>query len=1250
MASPLGPAKPQLLIAHNWETNPQVDSAWETSITRDVNGSEQRRMLRGKPERVQRVAGLTFQSHDVARLRLQIKEATRTKQYIPLYADVTPLVVDAPTSSTTINCNPANKRFAVGDLVMLVDWEDGRVAHSDNIHVARITQVNSTNIVIDAGTNKAYPSNTTDIYPVTVCHPRRDISFSPETDSVIALQGRYEEIVGTDALTPAATANEVPSGISSYRGLPVLDMEHNWSGTTQEGALIEGKASAVGLSKVEEHYGDPKYTGILQFRQLDRPSAWKLMQFFDSRAGAAWPFWYPHRTADMHLLNVSSTVSITINGSDLNTSSFNDKFIAVWYQDGTCVIRLVTNVIASSSTDPEISQSFILSLNEALPSSSGVVKVSFASLARFATDALTEQWVADDKLDAQLAIRGLCIGDTSETGNALECGNCEDESCPVPDDPSGPEDPGPPFEPRKSCTSAIAQMPMYYDMTNISPACEGREPIRAADLHLPFELLIEVTDRFVFDPQHPAWGQDISPELAEALFTTHALEYIGTTSRSANKSRNPYHYRQDDPGLRHRAGGELVQDSPTWQATVDYKINEDTPEEEDHTLTLTFYAEWVDQTADGPVDTDYGAWGSMFVFWAHSTETDTYTDGEVATGFDNHIFYESDPLVGKRYVGSGVRSKYAHPNALFIAMCPSTWHFHVGFEHYEAHTRDSRKVECFDIPSGYFDRTSGALQNLLGNNVFGAPYAAAIGALGGWTKSEFFNFACIENGRGDGLTILKPTNAGWDEDTGEMDTQTDIRFDICTVPNEGIDPCDGHPDDPYRGFGGTHDVYRDQTAQGELDRLCFKLNSNATLTISDECVKTRRDYDADCEFVSGDCQGRILQSVATMSVHRYSYGVNPTVTTGLRILRFHSSEDNKTVVRSHFPDSEGCDPESDCWNAEVGGITWLTEDSATITTGGSLAVSSLIEYDHSDGNPNVIDGSISYNVTANGSQRVGAVCRGSDTFGSLSTGYLAIVDEVEDALILYKVTAPDTITEIDREDLQEISGEYNVTLRAYGNSITASTTAGGGGSLSLTDCDFVDSGRMSITSLHSGAFTVSDVVVRDENFYDVEVTCRVQGKPHGPGSNGNIITFDGSNDWTKLADRVDSGQCGYTTPEGCPGAAGPGPDCNGPCTTTTYSAQGEGHFDSDEYSLGRCQPANRPDWYPPTQNGSCDQFPEDCVCDIGGSSNFTEAITVRLSFTGNDGFAETEDWYNNPQYSPFIGGGMMHRYPFVVAP
>ena len=389
--------------------------------------------------------------------------------------------------------------------------------------------------------------------------------------------------------------------------------------------------------------------------------------------------------------------------------------------------------------------------------------------------------------------------------------------------------------------------PMYI---NPCPGASGfphegnreREAVRGADCIMPSAVVVRLSDEFTSDPDHRLVGQ-LSAECLQALVNTpHILQFDEDAELEDATTRNPYHVGRDPPpATAWTFGPPFNVTKHFWKREVEYTVGEET-----FTLSIVFQMEHTADpqprktsfggSAGGACDDEAGAWGALFCVYVFTNELEPdFEDGDsfIPTGgTDPVVFHRHDPLVwgnAPGVEGGDNDDKFCHPQLLAAAMLPTTFHSPCQFNWIPLLERDGgynrewayRRPNCApwitdperDLPNLCEDcnETGAGLRNV----VFGMGTELAIWramSLGGnCPVSRPVEHLVWENGLGAGRTYFKPAHAGWDEEIGELTSESSGTISLCigaTWPDFDIQCCDGNEAEPFRDVGGGHGCLR----------------------------------------------------------------------------------------------------------------------------------------------------------------------------------------------------------------------------------------------------------------------------------------------------------------------------------------------------------------------------------------------------------------------------------------------------------
>jgi hypothetical protein len=876
-------AAPPYLFDHNWVTSAILLAAWNTNIAAALSTDEARRGLMDRPFRTLKREGLTLTRPQAGALLQQARKGTGQRFYMPLSSDVAFVTEETLAGSLTLAVDDtADRRFFVGYKVLVIVWD--REKQASSINVLTIDTIAPNELTFTTGTVGVIPAGAV-VCPAMECEAALDFSAALITDTHVQFSAEFRERVGPTALPALQAPQTTPTGVGSFLGFPVLDIPHDWSGP-QRGERRQATSTSVGLDTVVDIYGTTSaQTGMLDFTQLSRAEAFRLLRFWDSRAGGLFAFWMPGQSADLKLRDVIDATHVSVERSLTKQEILDRRFVSFITSTGRMIVRRITAV------DEDIPDAWILVLSADPVFAAGetIDWISFACLAKFATDALDENWSTNQTMTTRLSYIEVRV-------NSCNTGEVGDNGCDtfteITEVVTG-EDPEDPWEPG-DCDPAGVAVPMYYNAADAMNS--GREPIRGADLNMPLKIAVTFDPGFEDDPDHEH-ASPISAECLEALLGQHPLTYMGLMiGEHSDITRNPYQIalQGSDPvwawGMPSVAPGYTSVEKHWWKKLVNYKIGE-----EDHVLEIRFVAE---HASDG-LGTFGGLWGTLFSIYVFSDEINAdYLDGDEYEPHNNAKHYVNDPLVwGALYEAA---NKLAHPRLLIAAQVPTTLHAPNGYSWVppdEIRFKPCR-TKLNGAPWSAGIPINGELNSVFGTAVIAYDMRAM--TLGGGRRAEIFPWLCIENGGGQGVTALQPTHAGWDEAVGDLTVAdgVDCSVECCLPPQPAFNTCDGLPDEPLEGIGGTHDCWRSSASR---KYLCLPINMGSAVRVhlKEACKTITSNYGpfngVNCPIESQFCGFVFTTTVLTLPFYDYSYSFGGNQL--LRIYQFKAFIDNPDYER-----------------------------------------------------------------------------------------------------------------------------------------------------------------------------------------------------------------------------------------------------------------------------------------------------------------------------------------------------------------
>ena len=1192
------------IFDHNWASPITVEYAYYVDISTNLDGSEQRYCKTDKTKKTISISGFMLDKKDSASLYESLIASHKNTILFPALYDEQKVSGSLAMGSVFIPFDTTKGKFAVGQKAIIVDWNKQKRAKTH--HVVDILSISPSGINV-AAIPIAF-SALAYIYPLAYFELNLSSTNAALTDELVSFDLVLIEKTGSTSLANYSQVGVNPLGEDTWKSLPIFNLRQNWNKSPNWSTVQNGQKIEVGTGNIIQTIGEPKSLISSSLTQLSKSQANRLLSFFESRGGSTYIFWYPLEVSLFFAVSKPAANQITLEKNVDITVLQNHKLLSFWLNDGSCLIRGISSIVDSGSV-------YTVTLNENLDISiANLARISFAFLARFNIDSLKVTWLTTTTLEATVEIISLPLSNVNCTGTACEGGNCEGGDCPDPGDIKNIDPILPPWEPSDPCPNKVAEVPMYYDVTNFWNS--GRDIVRAADLGLPPEITIGIKKGFVPDPLHPSGGS-LSSELKSILYGTHLLSYQGLINRSG-KSRNPYHLGRNNSPVNGsiRSGGELVEDSPYWQKTVAYSVS-GVP----HTVTFRFYAEFVDHTTPS----DYGAWGTIFVLFVYSTEVSSYVEGTPFAAFNNNTFTISDPLVYDKYSGGTTYKRYCHPKTILMAVSPTSFHNPLGTEFFPKNGREKYREPCWKIPSVTLFAPSLSV-SAVNNAVFGLTNTVlrCLASFGGWTKSEFFPWLCAENEAGEGFTALKATNPGWTNPIGGSPEITvglnDLSIDVCSCPDtDVINPCIGHPDEPCAEYGGTPACYRNETPVEDLDFLCFSTTVEPVAVFTEACASEKKLHGTDCS-IKRYCNTSYYNNTFSLELEDFELA---TVTT--RFITWRSYYDDPDYVRLHFPGNTFCASPTANWSSKYGGASIVSADcptspkaNITASTFDAGTIKNLFAYATT-----IQDGIISVSLPFVSGSIAGIVYRlglQSGT-GIPEEGYFCVLSRPTSKLRIFALTAVGTFSLLEEKDLSGVlkDEEYSLSIDFLGSKHKATLKRTDGstlGELEIQNCLFDLSGSVGTVTLSSVVQQLNNFSITDKNWEKKQVVLSVFGK--------DTIDLEADPELLKLAS---TGSCATSTT--CT-------PCT-PCLEINETVHNINAADSTMYPDGPVKPKNT-NYDPPSVVGECNSEitnPPPC------GDCPPPFIAIDLTFPPSCGIlTSTSPWFGGFQYFLWSAGGI----------
>lgn len=330
----------------NWATQVQMETRYLTDITRSpITGAEERTGLLQRPERQIVVTFLHEGVTDLDRLFVTLRRLTRDQVVLPIFQDA--LFLDTSgTGQDNLFGDFTNRRFFDGARVAVFPGHPASQAmiRASEVDVYTIQKVFSTLLEVDRNLDQAYPENQ------FICVPLMDLELALEpeftllTDDTVRVTLTLNESLGKNSLPPSFTG-QVPSGWRFQLGLPVLEIDSNWTNGLATSYRRYGQRRLEGRKNVVVPEGD-RYVQVQEFKlQLERARFWDVLNLFDSRRGRLEPFWEVDNERLWKVLSVSPQfVDVEPFGEFSDFQADFSQWIGIVMTSGAIHVRQINTI------------------------------------------------------------------------------------------------------------------------------------------------------------------------------------------------------------------------------------------------------------------------------------------------------------------------------------------------------------------------------------------------------------------------------------------------------------------------------------------------------------------------------------------------------------------------------------------------------------------------------------------------------------------------------------------------------------------------------------------------------------------------------------------------------------------------------------------------------------------------------------------------------------------------------------------
>lgn len=375
-----------LFFSHNWATGCSLSSAYETDVAPAADSiAEERRQLLDRPKRTLDVSWTIEGLSNVDTFLVEMRRYLAQDMAVPLYCDVVEVDQVSASGQKYLYCDVTKARFFPNGHVAIIHHNSTGVP---TVEYNQISIKLGSSLVLKNNISTTATPGRCQVVPVVHCDQLLSLETTALRNHLYVVSAALTEVYGPSALPPTATDH--PGGFEQYAGYPILDLAHNWDKGLTMSLEREGTRHEVGRGTYIDARGERhRVVHKLAFLE-ERDTAWKLINFFDSRRGRLRAFWLTDLEDIWTVLEinmVSNYIAIDPLG---DFDAFQDEmdYIGIEFSDGTSAVREAVTV-------QEVLGVWRVILDSAIPtgySPSDVRRVGRARLCRNKNDSLTENW------------------------------------------------------------------------------------------------------------------------------------------------------------------------------------------------------------------------------------------------------------------------------------------------------------------------------------------------------------------------------------------------------------------------------------------------------------------------------------------------------------------------------------------------------------------------------------------------------------------------------------------------------------------------------------------------------------------------------------------------------------------------------------------------------------------------------------------------------------------------------------------
>ncbi len=380
------------LFMHDWADECVLRSSYLTDVALARTGAESRTGRRLKPARsmdiVWRQSREEFDaanSNRLDRLYVFMRRLTGDRFAVPLYPDQRVIETALLSTDDQVPIDTSIGRWTVGARVAVVQLDYRGSYASHTFHLIEAVDGTFVRLTAALGVDVAAYSI---VVPMIDCEVALEARIVHPTSCLAEVTVTVDEVPGASQLPP--TRSDTPAGVPTHLGIPIFDLDPDWTDGVGRGRLRQGEEFDSGRARgVSVEAARSREYHELSFTN-ERSDYWRLIEFFDTRRGRLRTLWH----IDQENVWTAAQLDLTF----VSVEQFGDLADFQEELEGFQVGLVMSNgdfYVRDAVTVQQVATVYRITVSPDLPAgldAADVIRVARARLVRFDSDELQERW------------------------------------------------------------------------------------------------------------------------------------------------------------------------------------------------------------------------------------------------------------------------------------------------------------------------------------------------------------------------------------------------------------------------------------------------------------------------------------------------------------------------------------------------------------------------------------------------------------------------------------------------------------------------------------------------------------------------------------------------------------------------------------------------------------------------------------------------------------------------------------------